>query len=1641
MSDTQTTTSKYNNYKFDILNKYFDIYKYKKPEDATFIVKTVYFVGDSKDNSNEEIIYEIEYVDDRASIQTTEDNPLDESPLTSTEWDGLTNKSDTIFVKKNVSIDLKSLSLCLLPVQDSVLNIYSNLKELIRFNEGQTEIPFFELTKPYSGAVYNSCNYGFRNFRMEGFTYNKGVEFEVWCSVNTSTNKLDYIYRTKDGKNFVFVDNENKVVEPFTEGSRLQLSSNTLDNYSRVYGYFVNEYSFKRVYKVNDNYYDLDKKVLEDISESSASLLVEQSIWITGLDTYKPSIDYTTSHIEKFEVFKSFYPNRTFEETYGGAVSIPNSGIALNSLENKYYIKFTSKLYDLNYSFAEEDYENTFYEPWNEKTDSPFIKGGGYFKDADYPLKYRYGETLRIPFPTRNISVRRYANDISNTFNWAFIKYNVYAFLGWKITIEGLGSGGVTPDSVNKLKRDNKVIDIVDIPNSDFTGIKLTPYWYLLSDNDIKSFKVSQKPNRNVFAYAERISSKYTYDSSNGSDKFVPFLITDTSDWNSNVYFLSGLQVKTIVLKNASYEFDENGKFEAQVEPESGNSYSNKFGEISVTVKFDDISNKDINTNTLQNDLFQRLGILIEPTSDFYTTQDFGIFANLLRIDINELSDIPKASPEGHNFINKVSEGGNTTVSYNFFTNFDEDETNWYFYYPIRIFNHSESGSKDYRITVRVQTSDGSGDVNTNLNIDKYPVNSLSDNWKVLLDTNKQITDISLVSLFDLLAYEANTEGGGKSYTTYLKKGSGSAINDISFQSEKNTQMGTKLSHDIILNNSSIYNESHGVYNSDVNSIAWKQNGIDIGLATPDKRNRPYTKKFTGEDEDIITIGPEGNEGYFKFYKKDAYRKPDKVKDIYFPNITTYGTFFLFEKRTCSATKLFLPADSNGQSVSSGWFSPYVEEMFSVQEYETDTQGSPSTNIDDTASVILSCQDTVLQNSLSFGGNLKCWTRLCLNPYNPLVIRFVLAALLNIGENLQVRDSGSLLPSLNSLNAPTNELSPCISSKQIIVDDAVIAKRNYLSSGSYNTTNFSEKLIKRIESAKSDDDPFIYALKHCFVWVRASFAADYVDPTDFDQKLNKDSSVTHKNLLIRNDISNADFNRYHESLYSRTNKTTDESDKSESIDDLKFSGFTFPYIPRNAPLKDYISDEFYKKVSGETNTEILQKIYADSAEEDSEIGSVLSESKGQRHTVTSQVSGSASENAIETTETIVSPIQFLDPDIDYTEISTSNSGTAGSLVYPYEERKPTIIPKSGNLWTDSRILSPTIDEIWYIIKKVISGRDKDIKYRNFEDSTKKYLSQIYAKEGSEYYNDEDHRLSEVNKSFKFKYGERTIEGDPVDYDFQEALSNETETIYNFVVSEYFTQPDSVNYVVYNDISKISETIQKNHTLGSDEKVGIQNIRLANDNDEIVDIDNVSSIKPYNITLSLPEWRPRPTPMSLRELEGAILGNKFNIINNFRFVKENFAVTGKLGYSTSENAGSIYQFHKEYNFSIDNPNTVFHKNGEGLAVEDDENNFGKDIQTGVSVSAGSTETTIEVDEVNLQYYNSEYDPNSSATGNTAFKDEKGRNKLPLLVENYGISDLIPENKNDYSGHDVYLNAMGEWKLENEITRFPILRSKY
>lgn len=533
----------------------------------------------------------------------------------------------------------------------------------------------------------------------------------------------------------------------------------------------------------------------------------------------------------------------------------------------------------------------------------------------------------------------------------------------------------------------------------------------------------------------------------------------------------------------------------------------------------------------------------------------------------------------------------------------------------------------------------------------------------------------------------------------------------------------------------------------------------------------------------------------------------------------------------------------------------------------------------------------------------------------------------------------------------------------------LVALRDYLAG---ITKAQRENLFSLLVNAKIGDNPL---LSYVYLWVKAPFCADYIDPEDFNQDLNQDADVTHRNLLLANNYNNVrnNYNRYNEDI-----------DYSGSTSSDMLEKMSRPYCPMTSPMKDILSEKLMllSGVSGDSIRDKAQKLLEDSLKDDSIIGSVLVTPKGTDVTDVARFT----------------PFTFYDPE-----------SREEAEYYNELGKLPTLIGRDGNLTTDGRIMSPTIDELWYIIYKTILGHSNE-------------SSNVISFPQSNNYGSGDTSLFEATKEYKWTDDEAgNVKGSPLSFLFK---TNDNGEVNGIAVDEWVANPDEHFINVHTQIQRISTDITKFFDAQNPDVAKSRDI--FNTGDDIA-LGNAQTHTKDTITAKDREYGPRNVPLSLRELEAAIMGIKYNVDNNFIFDSKTYAVTGKFGKIEKDDdgviiaGGSLYQMHRDYNANVTSPNTVFKMGA------DNTGDIGRDA------AFGDLNNQKEYHKDNTKLYL--LDKKNKRT-----KNEK-TSGMPLLVENYGKSASLASEQGEYTGSDVYMAADGTWRYKAEHMRIPILRSRY
>ena len=744
---------------------------------------------------------------------------------------------------------------------------------------------------------------------------------------------------------------------------------------------------------------------------------------------------------------------------------------------------------------------------------------------------------------------------------------------------------------------------------------------------------------------------------------------------------------------------------------------------------------------------------------------------------------------------------------------------------------------------------------------------------------------------------------------------------------------GTSLGHNILIYNGNLY--SAGKFFS-TNFGDFYRYEIDISPAIFDKRAKPKVIQLSVPNNSNFSKLSKTDPEHINFYcyDKDAALYPEDLKSFFGVN-QVWRLFF----RPSSQMNDYNVDNGSYQTVDC-LTTTELTGVLTDSEFEKMTSG-----------IVVYGKDTVFSSTMVFEDGKNAYTKMRINERNEAICKLLVGAfLLNSDTAIPTKGNNSdnyFGISNNEFLTVYNELKEILLSNTAIFD-------------------------------------------HIYFWVKAPFCADYIDPADFNQNLNQDADVVHRNLLVANSYDKVanNFNRYEESY----NFTESNQRIQEFIEKM-----SRPYIPTNSPLKDFISDGLALNIgindlnNVENSAEkLIENSYQDTDER--VIGSVLS------------LPGDFGEKQEFKRFT---PFNFYDPE------SRENKEYYNNL-----NKIPTLIGRDGNITTDGRIMSPSIDELWYIIKKLISGQlEQSVSRDNLP------LATPHNKIAMET------TLTEVVKS-QYKPADNLL--DPIDFSYTFNKGDIT----GIDLKEYVVQPETIKHKVYSLLQVVSTRIntfyeQQNNLTEDDHKLTLdkddtifytgRSRRLTRTGENIIIGTTVMDKKSIPDT----EYGPRAkAPLSLRELEAAILGNKYNIENDFMFISKTYAVTGKFGKIEKDSddnivsGGSLYQMHRDYNANVENPNTYFKLGGDGVNGQDA--TFG-DLG-GIQEMNGSIPVYL-------------LDKNNKRT------NIPHKLKMPRLVENYGKSPLLYAEYGRYSGADIFMAADGTWRYKMEHMRLPVLRSRY
>jgi hypothetical protein len=342
---------------------------------------------------------------------------------------------------------------------------------------------------------------------------------------------------------------------------------------------------------------------------------------------------------------------------------------------------------------------------------------------------------------------------------------------------------------------------------------------------------------------------------------------------------------------------------------------------------------------------------------------------------------------------------------------------------------------------------------------------------------------------------------------------------------------------------------------------------------------------------------------------------------------------------------------------------------------------------------------------------------------------------------------------------------------------------------------------------------------------------------------------------------------------------------------------------------------------------------------------------------------------------------------------------------------PIIIPKEGNVYIDGRIFSPSIDELWIYLKKLVSGRVRD--------SNENYL-EPYSKASDNSSMVNDNLIEAKDILFTKKSNDLSVigVGDPLQNRIvEDKLNGDYLEILNWVSS-----PTEIMYNIYKNIYDLDILIIGKGFKNEFFERTIRKFTALNNKGEPIQVRaafngqlplqnslNTPSMNPYGEPIKNTDNDPiyglRKNPYSLRELETYVKGLRFNLETLANYIAANFVLSGVLSRTDitstgNTSAGGLYQLHKDYNGDINNPNTLFNKN----KVEQSHN------------------VKFELSEEETAYYSS-------------------NKTIAIPEEKYHTYPTLNPLGNSINTQDVYLAADGTWRYLFDSVSLPITYSEF
>ena len=612
----------------------------------------------------------------------------------------------------------------------------------------------------------------------------------------------------------------------------------------------------------------------------------------------------------------------------------------------------------------------------------------------------------------------------------------------------------------------------------------------------------------------------------------------------------------------------------------------------------------------------------------------------------------------------------------------------------------------------------------------------IKNKWKATLSAYPKESLLSLHSLGELLY--------GEALNSHLVK-------------DKRTK-GTPLDHDIICFSNIEYSEAGtGIYTGvDPKTYAgieysadelYGMLAIDVSIAQPDARAKPY--KIPVESYQLANP-PKNNTFLDTFFNKEASfpifsvdNIPIYEKEDFLPPIGDIGVF-------CSRGVFYEEGNTSSKIIADKY---YIAPEVTPFKEELPESGTPP--------ILLRNEDSVFKGTLSTTLDFHAYNGISLNLKHYWVCDLILKAL---EPYITINDAGN---------------------RGILKKSTVWYSSNSENQSIYNISGINKgqpyEVINCLIQSLGQED-FMNIMNHIYVWVKAPFFGDYIQPDVFNQDLNSNANVLHKNLMLSD---TGDFRKW-------DNDVTDQG-----LESLKN---TLPYIPNTNPATDLISKSYTLE-----NSLISQK--------STDINSLIKRGDEFTNKDTFDV-GSIRMPAQNFDKGSCDLPNYFNPESPKTAEDYRQYGTVSGSAQDY--RIPTIIQQGGNAFIDGRIISPTIDELWIYLKQLTEGRASD-KNTDQEIAKSDFSLPRGTKNHYPLEHNKDTRLKDaVSNQTVFKVGSETKEevyGDIIS--IKSSVEKDTSTgstakyHLKLIPDNYVNNNDTIKYHLFDALTHMTGYITQN----------------------------------------------------------------------------------------------------------------------------------------------------------------------------------------------------------------------------------------